>query len=98
MSVPPQERTSSSRPGMSAKCQKRIMQTEPVRTNGVAGGSVVHSVVGRKQPVVQELIRGARPRFVGVAAEVCAHRDHEFPGMDVVDVNVHVKDKVGDLL
>src|ERR1700726_1572649 len=60
--------------------------------------SVVRSVVGCKQPVAQEIIRGARPRFVGVAAEVRAHGDHEFPGMGVADVDVHVKDKVGDLL
>ena len=38
------------------------------------GSSVVHSVVGRKQPVAQEIVRGARPRFVGVAAEVGAKR------------------------
>jgi hypothetical protein len=42
---------------------------------------VVRSVVGRKQPVAQEIVRGARPRFVGVASEVRAHGDHEFPGM-----------------
>src|SRR5580692_875619 len=60
--------------------------------------SLRRAVVGREQPVPQQIAHGARPGFVRVAAKICAHGPDELPGMRVPQIDIHVEDEGRDLL
>src|SRR3979490_2345260 len=56
------------------------------------------AVVGREQPVSQQIARSTGPGFVGIAAYVVAHRRYELAGMGVRNVDIHIQNKVRNLL
>src|SRR6202171_2991916 len=56
------------------------------------------AIVGREQPVSQQIARRAEPGFVGIAAKVDAHRRDELSGLGGPNINIHVQNKVRNLL
>ncbi len=56
------------------------------------------AVVGREQPISQQIARSAGPGFVGIAAKVGAHRRDEPSGMGVPNVDIHIQNEVRNLL
>lgn len=60
--------------------------------------SLRRAVIWRQQPVSQQIVRGACPGLVGIAAHVGAHRRDQLAGMHVVQVDIDVEDEIGDFL
>src|SRR6266851_7833191 len=56
------------------------------------------AVVGREQPISQQIVRRAEPGFVGIAAKVGAHRRDDLSGSGVPYVDIHIQNKVRNLL
>jgi hypothetical protein len=56
------------------------------------------AIIGREQPVSQQIARCAGPGFVGIAAKVSAHGRNELSSMCIPHVNIHIENEGRDLL
>ena len=60
--------------------------------------SSAHPIVGREQPVANQIIERARPGLLRVATHIGTHGGDGRARRDVADVDVHIEDQIGYLL